>query len=172
MEKNPKFLSLLKERLAGSGVEVILGDALTTFLPSFDVLVSNLPYAIVEAMLQRLKRLRFRAASLIVPSSLAKTITAQKGESNYSKLSFETHLFFDLSMVSVVKSVSYYPEPKTETAIIVLKPKEAQRHPTFVMRVGIVGLNQTRPVGNPCTIACATLFRIGACRRISGLSCP
>ncbi len=89
MEKNPKFLSLLKERLAGSGVEVILGDALIIFLPSFDVLVSNLPYAIVEAMLQRLKRLRFRAASLLVPSSFATTITSQKGEPNYSKLSFE-----------------------------------------------------------------------------------
>jgi 16S rRNA (adenine1518-N6/adenine1519-N6)-dimethyltransferase len=126
IEKNPKFLSLLKERLTGSGVEVILGDALTTFLPSFDVLISNLPYAIVEAMLQRLKRLRFRAASLIVPSTFANTITAQKGEFNYSKLSLETHLYFDLSMVSFVKSVSYYPEPKTETVIVVLKPKEAK----------------------------------------------
>ena len=126
IEKNPKFLSLLEERLTGSGVEVILGDALTTFLPSFDVLVSNLPYAIVEAMLQRLKRLRFRAASLIVPSTLANTITAQKGEFNYSKLSLEIHLYFDLSMVSFVMPVSYYPEPKTETVIIVLKPREAK----------------------------------------------
>ena len=67
VEKNPKFLSLLKVRLEGSNVEVILDDALTIYLPQFDVLVSNLPYAIIEAVMQRLKYLPFRAASLLVP---------------------------------------------------------------------------------------------------------
>lgn len=124
IEKNPKFLPLLKERLEGSNVEVILGDALTSYLPQFDVLVSNLPYAIVEAMIQRLKRLQFRAASLLVPISLANILTAKHGEQQYSKLTLEANLFFHVSQVKVVKQSAYNPEPRTETAIITLRPRK------------------------------------------------
>jgi len=123
VEKNPKFLPPLKERFDGSSVEVIIGDALTLYLPEFDVLVSNMPYAIVEAMLQRLKRLHFRVASLLVPISFATTITSKKGTQFYTKLSLEANLFYEVSMVTVVKQASYHPEPKTETALIILKPK-------------------------------------------------
>lgn len=125
VEKNPKFLPLLKERLEGSNVEVILGDALTIYLPQFDVFVSNLPYAIIEAVMQRLKYLHFRAASLLVPISLANILTARHGELQYSKLTLEANLFFHVSLVKVVKQSAYHPEPKTETAIINLKPREA-----------------------------------------------
>ena len=135
LEKNPKFLPLLNERLIGGGnTEIILGDALAVPLPVFDVLVSNLPYAIAEAVFQRLKRMRFRAASLIVPSSLASTLTSKNGETNYSKLAFEAHLFFDVAVVAEVKPESYYPEPNTETTIIVLKPRESIEPVESVMR--------------------------------------
>lgn len=135
LEKNPKFLPLLNERLIGGGnTEIILGDALAVPLPVFDVLVSNLPYAIAEAVFQRLKRMRFRAASLIVPSSLASTLTSKNGETNYSKLAFEAHLFFDVAVVAEVKPKSYYPEPNTETTIIVLKPRESIEPVESVMR--------------------------------------
>ncbi len=123
IEKNPKFLPPLKEKLAGSNAEVLVGDALTLYFPQFDVLVSNLPYSIVEAMLQRLKRIKFRVASLLVPISFATTITAKKGTQFYTKLSLEANLFYDVSMVKVVKQASYHPEPKTETALITLRPR-------------------------------------------------
>ncbi len=125
VEKNPKFLPLLAERLDGGNAEMILGDALAIYLPPFDVLVSNLPYAIVEATLQRLKRLRFRATSLLVPISFANILTAKRSESIYSKLTLEANLFFHVSLIKVVKQPSYHPEPKTETALITLKPRRA-----------------------------------------------
>lgn len=125
VEKNPKFLPLLTERFEGGNAEIILGDALTLYLPPFDVLVSNLPYAIVEAMLQRLKRLRFRAASLLVPISFANILTAKRGEPIYSKLTLEANLFYHISLIKVVKQSSYHPEPKTETALITLKPRKS-----------------------------------------------
>jgi len=126
VEKNPKFLPPLRERLGGTSAEVVLGDALTLYLPPFDVLVSNIPYSIVEAMLQRLKRIRFRAAVLLVPISFATTITAKKGTQFYTKLSLEANLFYEVTTVSIVKQSSYHPEPKTETALILIKPKAPQ----------------------------------------------
>lgn len=125
VEKNPKFLPLLKERLEGSNVEVIIGDALTIYMPQFDVLVSNVPYALIEAIMQRLKYLPFRAASLLVPISFANILTTKRGEPQYSKLTLEANLFFHVSLVKVVKQYAYHPEPRTETAIITLKPRRA-----------------------------------------------
>jgi len=146
VEKNPKFIPLLRERLQPLNVEIIIGDALVIYLPDFDILVSNLPYAIVEAMLRRLKLLRFRSASLIVPSSMASTLTAQIGEADYTKLTCEAHLFFDFSLVTTVKPESYYPEPNTATSIIALKPREFLK-PTEVIARSLL-LQEDKNVGN------------------------
>ncbi|MCX6656031.1 MAG: methyltransferase domain-containing protein [Candidatus Bathyarchaeota archaeon] len=146
VEKNPKFISLLRERLQKLNVEIIIGDALVVYLPDFDVLVSNLSYAIAEATLQRLKRLRFRSASIIVPSSLASTLTARIGGADYTKLTCETRLFFDFSIVTPVKPESYYPEPKTATSIIALTQRESLK-PTEVVARHLL-LQGDKKVGN------------------------
>ena len=134
VEKNPKFAPLLRERLQALNVEIIIGNALVIYLPDFDILVSNLPYAIAEATIQRLKQFRFRSASMIVPSSLASTLTAQIGGADYTKLTCEARLFFDFSVVTGVKPESYYPEPKTDTSIIALKPRMSLKPIEVVVR--------------------------------------
>ena len=135
IEKNQKFIPLLKERFSNVAiVEVVLGDALTIYLPIFDVLVSNPPYAITEALIHRLERLKFRAASLVVPSTLARALMARRGEPGYTKLTLETRLFNDVEVVSEVKPESYHPEPKTATSIIVLRPKVELKPFEVVMR--------------------------------------
>ncbi|MDP2900729.1 MAG: rRNA adenine N-6-methyltransferase family protein [Candidatus Bathyarchaeota archaeon] len=134
VEKNEKFIPLLKERFSDSKVEVVLGDALAIYLPAFDVLVSNPPYAITEALIHRLERLRFRAASLVVPSTLARALVANRREPDYTKLTLETRLFFDTEVVSEVKPESYHPEPKTATSIIVLRPRVGLKPFEAVMR--------------------------------------
>lgn len=135
VEKNQKFIPLLKERFSNVvNVEVVLGDALAIYLPAFDVLVSNPPYAITEALIHRLERLRFRAASLVVPSTLARALVANRREPDYTKLTLETRLFFDTEVVSEVKPESYHPEPKTATSIIVLRPRVGLKPFEAVMR--------------------------------------
>ncbi len=134
VEKNEKFIPLLKERFSDSKVEVVLGDALAIYLPAFDVLVSNPPYAITEALIHRLERLRFRAASLVVPSTLARALVANRREPDYTKLTLETRLFFDTEVISEVKPESYHPEPKTATSIIVLRPRVGLKPFEAVMR--------------------------------------
>lgn len=138
VEKNQKFIPLLRERFSNvANVEVVLGDALTIYLPVFDVLVSNPPYAITEALIHRLERLKFRAASLVVPSTLAKALMANRGEPGYTKLTLETRLFNDVEVVSEVKPESYHPEPKTATSIVVLRPKVETKPFEAVMRTAL-----------------------------------
>ena len=128
IEKNPKFTSLLRERLLGfSNVEIVEGDAMSIRLPHFDVLVSNLPYSIAEATLQRLTWAKFKTASLIVSSTFASILTAVQGTSKYSKLTYEIGLFFVVAKTIEVRAETFYPEPKVSTAIVVIKSKQFKK---------------------------------------------
>ncbi|MBN2334288.1 16S rRNA (adenine(1518)-N(6)/adenine(1519)-N(6))-dimethyltransferase [Candidatus Bathyarchaeota archaeon] len=124
IEKNPKYILVLRERFKHyPQLEIVLGDALHEKLPSSDRLVSNLPYMICEALLQRLFRMDLKSAALIVPRGFAKILEAKTGEPEYSKLSLQAHLFYDSEIYMEVPPSAYLPEPKTETCIISLVPK-------------------------------------------------
>jgi 16S rRNA (adenine1518-N6/adenine1519-N6)-dimethyltransferase len=135
IEKNPKFLPILRNRLGDHGnVEVIEGDALILELPEFDKVVSNLPYSISEALIQRLMRKRFNAASILVSSSFARILLAEKEEAEYSRLTFASNLFFDVRLVEQVPPSAYYPEPDKSTSLLTLRPKRVSSPAEAMMR--------------------------------------
>jgi len=135
IEKNQKFIRPLIERCRPySNITLVHGDALREPYPVFNKLVSNLPYRICEAILNRLKYENFDAASLIVSSSFAKIVTAQKNDSNYSKLSFVAKLFFDIALVENLSPDSFYPQPSVETSAITLSPRKNMSKTDQVMQ--------------------------------------
>lgn len=123
IEKNPKWMPFLKERLDEFRVELIIGDALKDRLPEFDRVVSNLPYSISEAFMQRLTRLTFKSGAFLVPSSFATTVKAKKGDEKFSKLSFVSRLFFDVEITTSVPPNAYHPPPGTSTSILKIAPR-------------------------------------------------
>ena len=124
IEKNPKYIPILDERFKGSEkIKIIRDDALKTYLPKHDRLVSNLPYMICEPFFQRTLRLVFKSATFIVPSGFAETLTAEPTNTEYTKLSWLAHLFYSVKHLETVPSTSYLPEPRVNTAIITLKPR-------------------------------------------------
>ena len=124
IEKNSKYLPILAERFKGSDkIKVINDDALKTYLPKHDRLVSNLPYKICEAFFQRTLRLEFKSAAFIVPIGFAETLTAEPQTSGYTKLSWLSNLFYQIQILETVPPDAYLPEPRVTTAIISLKPR-------------------------------------------------
>ena len=125
IEKNQKFIAPLIERCESySNISLVHADALREPYPVFNKLVSNLPYRICESVLNRLKYEKFDAASLVVSSSFANILTAQKNDSTYSKLSLVTKLFFDITLVENITPDSYHPPPRVDTCIITLCPRK------------------------------------------------
>lgn len=123
VEKNPKYLPVLRERFENhTGLEVGLGDALRVRLPRCDRVVSNLPYMICEAFLQRMFRLDVESAALIVPRGFAEILEAREKTPGYSKLSYQTQLFYKVEVRGEVPPSAYLPEPGTETCIVSLIP--------------------------------------------------
>lgn len=135
VEKNEKFHPMLKERTAPYGnVELIQGDALKIGLPSFNKLVSNLPYSICEAFMQRLIHLDFRCASIIVSSSFARIVKAREGEPRYSRLSLMANAFFAIDGMEEIGQEAYHPPTRKSTALIRLKPRKAENLRGEVLR--------------------------------------
>ena len=127
IEKNPKYIPVLRDRFKDSlKLKLIQDDALRTYLPKHDRLVSNLPYMITEAFFQRTLRLDFKSATFIIPSGFSETIKAQPSEEKYTKLSFLSHLFYDTKHQETVPKEAYLPEPRTTTTIITMKPRPSQ----------------------------------------------
>jgi 16S rRNA (adenine1518-N6/adenine1519-N6)-dimethyltransferase len=123
IEKNQKYLPVLHDRFKNSTkLKIIQDDALKTYLPKHDRLVSNLPYMIAEAFFQLTLRLEFKSATFIIPTGFSKTLQAKSSEPKYSKLSFLAQLFYDTEHHETINSDAYLPEPRTTTAIITLKP--------------------------------------------------
>ncbi len=147
VEKSGKFLPILEERTAGLGnVEIVQGDALSMRLPEFDKLVSNLPYRICEAMVQRLTHLEFGAAALIVSSSFARILAAEPGDPNYSRLSLVAGSFFSVERLEEVAPGAYFPEPGKPTSIVRLEPGSAPGLGGSVLR-GVL-LQEGKKLGN------------------------
>lgn len=125
IEKNKKYFPLLHERTQDlKNLEIIEGDILKTKLPKCNKVVSNLPYRILEAFMHRLQWYKFEAAALIVSLSFAKILLANEKEENYSKLSYESQLFFKINFIKEINESVYYPPPSSKTCLITVKPQE------------------------------------------------
>jgi 16S rRNA (adenine1518-N6/adenine1519-N6)-dimethyltransferase len=123
VEKNSKYLPVLRERFENYlGFDVVLGDALRVRLPRSNRLVSNLPYMICEAFLQRMFRMDLESAALVVPRGFAEILEAEAGTPGYSKLSYQAQLFYNVEVHLEVPRSAYLPEPRTDTCILSLVP--------------------------------------------------
>ncbi len=124
IEKNPKYHPILQERFKNSGkIKLIQDDALKTYLPKHDRLVSNLPYMISEPFFQRTLRQGFKSATFIVSSGFAETLTSDCSTGEYTKLSWLSQLFYDANQLETIPPEAYLPEPRVSTAMISLKPR-------------------------------------------------
>jgi len=122
VEKDPKFISLLRERFANEKVEIVEADFLEMELPEVDVVVGNIPYYISSDIIFSIKDMKFEKAVLMVQKEFAEKMIAKPGEKNYGRLSVTSQLHFSISLERKVLRHLFRPVPKVDSAIIVLTP--------------------------------------------------
>jgi 16S rRNA A1518/A1519 N6-dimethyltransferase RsmA/KsgA/DIM1 with predicted DNA glycosylase/AP lyase activity len=111
-------------------VEIVIGNALNLLDARgfrFDKLVSNIPYAISEPLMQRLIFHDFEMAVLTLPKSFAGRLIAAEWEGEYSRLSFVFQRFFIVQVCLDLQRDSFSPMPKTHSVVLkfVSKPKNS-----------------------------------------------
>jgi len=131
IEKDPRLAEYLRHRFPG--LELIQGDAITFFtpstihhLPSTFKVISNLPYSIATPMLERLVEAenKPRLMVLTLQREVAVRLAATPHHKDYSALTVFTQLFYHVTIVHIVSPHCFYPQPRVDSAIVVLERRD------------------------------------------------
>jgi len=125
VEQDQKVAEILKERLKNlkiTNVEVIIGDAVKIKLPSFNKVISNLPYQISSPITFKLLKENFDYAILMYQQEFAERMIAKPGDTNYSRLSVMLYVCSDVEFLFKVSMNSFFPQPQVSSAVIKLTP--------------------------------------------------
>ena len=121
IERDPVLLQELKEKYSFvKNITYLEGDATKLDFPEFTKCVSNLPYTICEPLMWRFTREKFEMLVFVVPLSFAELLIGNKP----SRLKLLLDAFYEVEIVQKVGPESFYPKPKTESALIKILPKE------------------------------------------------
>ena len=126
--------TLDRAKAAGFGekFEVIIGDAIKCKIPKFDVCVANPPYNISAPLLFRLSSLNWRRTVLMLQKEFADRLTADPGDSEFSRLSMNAALYFRTERIQQVSGGSFYPQSAVKSMIVRLTPRYPK--PSFDFR--------------------------------------
>ena len=126
IEKDPIISDILNRRVMAEkldNVTVLNDDALKIDFPSFDKVVSNLPYQISSPVTFKLLEYNFKKAVLMYQYEFAKRMNAPVNTKDYSRLSVALYYRADIQIVDTLKPESFLPRPKVNSAVIELIPK-------------------------------------------------
>ena len=110
------YLNVLLDK--HKNVEVVYENALNTFIPECDKILSALPYSITEPFVEKLIRCNFKEALLIVGKRFADSVVEDK----ITKLSLLTNSFFRVEKIMDIAPDAFNPMPRVMSSMIRLKP--------------------------------------------------
>lgn len=135
VEIDQRFKPLLDEVQANHiNIEVVYKDAVSLnfekivksgFLQNGWQVASNLPFHISEPFLYKLVDLPMESAVLIIGDQLARKMQMDNpNDPEFSRLSLLTQTFFEPGLISHIGKGSFYPQPRTDAAMMMLTPRE------------------------------------------------
>lgn len=134
IEKDPLIADILRQILTEkhlSNVELINDDALKMDFPDFDKVVSNLPYQISSPITFKLLEYNFKKAVLMYQYEFASRMNAKADSKQYSRLSVALYYRCDIKIIDTLKASCFIPQPKVDSAVIELIPKNNALLPEY-----------------------------------------
>ena len=125
------FASVLRnEAFSDEDFTLIEGDALETlFQIPFDAerIVGNLPYNVGSEIIARIIERGLLPPLMVftLQKEVAERMTAKAGSDAYSSFSVLSQLEYDNSIPYVIKAGSFFPAPRVDSAVIVMKRRES-----------------------------------------------
>jgi 16S rRNA (adenine1518-N6/adenine1519-N6)-dimethyltransferase len=132
IEKDKRLEPILKDELAKySNIELIFEDALKTDFPKFDKIVSNIPYSISAPLTFKMLDYDFKSAVLLYQREFGEKMMYEAGDPKYGRLSVMIQYYFNAELKEIVPRGAFYPQPKVDGAIVVLRKKNILRDAEF-----------------------------------------
>lgn len=153
VEKDQRMCQILKETLEDyKNVEVINDDILKTNLklPKQYKLVANIPYYLTSPLIRKFLEnppadKQPRTIILMVQKEVAQRICSEPP--NMSILAVSVQFYAKAKIISYVKKENFWPEPKVDSAVIKITPREINKSSTFVkpfFKIVKAGFSQPR----------------------------
>lgn len=124
VEKDEKFKKLLKTQLKNKNIKFFFEDILTAKIPYFNKCISFPPYHLSKKIVLFLIKKRPQLCVIVFQKEFAEKLFSEPGFWDYSALSVETQHAFEIIPGPVIKSKSFFPKPKTDSRIVILKRKK------------------------------------------------
>lgn len=128
-EIDPRLVAELQKRVQGtphqSKLQILIGDALKSEFPFFDICIANVPYQISSPLVFKLLLHRpiFRCAVLMFQREFAQRLVAKPGDKLYCRLSVNTQLLARVDMLMKVGRNNFKPPPKVESSVVRIEPR-------------------------------------------------
>ncbi|ERS99411.1 dimethyladenosine transferase [Sporothrix schenckii ATCC 58251] len=156
IELDPRMAAEVTKRVQGTPLqkklEVLLGDAIKTEFPPFDVCISNTPYQISSPLVFKLLSMPNppRTAVLMFQKEFAQRLVARPGDTLYCRLSVNAQFFARITHVLKVGKANFKPPPKVESAVVRITPRTGSEKPKFnfaemdgMLRISFTRKNRT-----------------------------
>jgi len=129
IEIDQKYVELLKNRfkqqISEGKLQIIEGDALKIIRerpPSFNKLVSNIPFKLSSPLIFELFKIHYEVAVLIFQKEFALRLTAELGSKDYGKLSIIAKIHCTPEILEFIPKESFEPTPEVDCAVVRLYP--------------------------------------------------
>ena len=122
LEKDERLRPVLADTLAGTGAEVVWGDALDfdyASLPAGTRVIANLPYYITGLLLSRFMEAEsIVSATVLVQKEVAQRLAARPSDDAYGFLSALAALYGTVKHVRDVPKGAFFPAPDVTSSVV------------------------------------------------------
>lgn len=105
-------------------LELINGSFLDFPPNRFSAIVGNIPYNITSDILFRLNDFEFERAVIMIQKEVADRTVAMPGSHDYSRLSVNCYLRYDIEKKRDVPAAFFHPVPAVDSSIILIRKKK------------------------------------------------
>jgi 16S rRNA (adenine1518-N6/adenine1519-N6)-dimethyltransferase len=127
IELDHELFSLLSEvfadEIATGKLELVRGDATKCEFPSFDIVISNLPYSASSKITFRLLATGFETAVLMYQSEFAQRMLAPVGTPECGRLSVMVQTFACVERCFELSPKSFSPQPQVRSMVVKIHPR-------------------------------------------------
>jgi len=125
-EIDESLCGLLSRELPPEKLALVCGDFLKQDIPKFTKVVSLPPYSESSAIVHKLLGHDFELAVFVFQREFAEKLVALPGFGNYSALTVLVQQRFDCRIVERISPSCFFPRPKGESAIVVLRARDKE----------------------------------------------
>ena len=100
-------------------------------LPSFNKIVSNLPFHISSPITFKFLQYDFSSAVLIYQKEFADRMVAKTGDKHYSRLSVGVYYKADCEILETIPKGCFFPQPQVDSCMVRLTPRKSPAFPVL-----------------------------------------